>query len=211
VSLFNAVFSNKMTAIAVPLNPPAVGTAYSYVANGGKVNNKGLEVTAKYTVYQSVGSLFTLLRPFANFTYSKFRYEDFKMQALNGTRTGVVETDYSNKEVAGVPPITFNAGVDVNTLPGVYLNAYYSFRDAVYLTSVNDETQKAKAFALVNAKIGFRRSLSAHFDLDASFGINNIGGVQYYNMVFVNQLPDAYLPAPLKTVYFGGVNLKYNF
>jgi iron complex outermembrane recepter protein len=211
VSLFNAVFSNKMTAIAVPLNPPAVGTAYSYVANGGKVNNKGLEVSAKYTVYQSARSLFTLIRPFANFTYSKFRYEDFKMQALNGTRTGVVETDYSNKEVAGVPPMTFNAGVDVSTLPGVYLNAYYSYRDAVYLTSVNDETQKAKAFALVNAKIGFRRSLSAHFDLDASFGINNIGGVQYYNMVFVNQLPDAYLPAPLKTVYFGGVNLKYNF
>jgi iron complex outermembrane recepter protein len=211
VALFNTTFSNKMTAIAVPLNPPAVGTAYSYVANGGNVNNKGLEVSAKYTVYQSAKGLFTLLRPFANFTYSRFRYEDFKMQALNGTRTGVVETDYSNKEVAGVPPITFNAGVDVNTLPGIYLNAYYSYRDAVYLTSVNDESQKAKAFGLVNAKIGFRRSLSAHFDLDASFGINNIGGVQYYNMIFVNQLPDAYLPAPLKTVYFGGINLKYNF
>jgi iron complex outermembrane recepter protein len=211
VALFNAIFSNKMTAVAVPLNPPYVGTAYSYVANGGRVNNKGLEISAKYTVYQSAKGLFSLVRPFANFTYSNFRYEDFKMQTLNGTRTGVIETDYSGKKVAGVPRITFNAGVDVNTLQGIYLNAYYSFRDAVYLTSVNDESQKAKAFGLVNAKVGIRRSLSAHFDLDASFGINNIGGVQYYNMVFVNQLPDAYLPAPLKTVYFGGVNLRYNF
>jgi iron complex outermembrane recepter protein len=211
VALFNAMFSDKMTAVAVPLDPPAVGTAYSYVANGGKVNNKGLEVSARYTVYQSSGRLFSLVRPFANFCYSDFKYEDFKMQTLNGTRTGVIEADYSGKKVAGVAPIIFNAGVDVITLPGVYLNAYYSYRDAVYLTSVNDESQKAKAFGLVNAKVGFRRSLSVHFDVDASFGASNIGGVQYYNMVFVNQLPDAYLPAPLKTVYFGGVNLRYNF
>lgn len=210
-ALFNAIFSDKMTAIAVPLNPPAVGTAYSYVANGGKVNNKGLEVSAKFTVYQSSKNFVSTLRPFANFTYSKFKYEDFKIQALNGTRTGIVETDYSGKKVAGVPPITFNAGVDLNTLTGIYLNAYYSYRDAVYLTSVNDESQKAKAFGLLNGKIGYRRSLSGHFDLDASFGATNIGGVQYYNMIFVNQLPDAYLPAPLKTVYFGTVGLKYIF
>jgi iron complex outermembrane receptor protein len=181
------------------------------VANGGKVSNKGLELAIKYTVFESGKDFFSLVRPFANFTHSIFKYEDFKTQALNGSRTGVVETDYSGKKVAGVPPITFNVGVDMNTIPGIYLNACYSYRDAVYLTSVNDENQKAKAFGLLNAKIGFRRSLTSHFDLDASFGINNIGGVQYYNMVFVNQLPDAYLPAPLKTVYFGGVTLQYNF
>jgi len=30
-------------------------------------------------------------------------------------------------------------------------------------------------------------------------------------MIFVNQLPDAYLPAPKNTLFFGGLNLKYNF
>jgi iron complex outermembrane recepter protein len=30
-------------------------------------------------------------------------------------------------------------------------------------------------------------------------------------MVFLNQLPDAYLPAPNEINYFGGVNLKYTF
>jgi iron complex outermembrane recepter protein len=53
--------------------------------------------------------------------------------------------------------------------------------------------------------------LSNHFDADLYFGINNITGTQYYYMVFVNQLPDAYLPAPNKANYFGGINLKYNF
>jgi iron complex outermembrane receptor protein len=64
---------------------------------------------------------------------------------------------------------------------------------------------------LFNAKLGIRRSLSPHFDVDASFGVNNITGEKYYYMVFVNQLPDAYLPAPKNALYFGMLNLKYNF
>jgi iron complex outermembrane receptor protein len=30
-------------------------------------------------------------------------------------------------------------------------------------------------------------------------------------MVFVNQLPDAYVAAPLKANYFGGATVKYIF
>jgi hypothetical protein len=30
-------------------------------------------------------------------------------------------------------------------------------------------------------------------------------------MVFANQLPDAYLPAPRNAMVFGGLNLKYTF
>ena len=137
----------------------------------------------------------------ANFTYSDFTYGDYIF----------LDKNYDGKKVAGVPPVTFNAGVDVNTLPGVYANAYYSYKGDVYITSDNDEAIKAKHFGLLNAKLGLRRSLSNHFDMDAFFGVNNITGIQYYNMVFVNQIPDAYLPAPLKTVYFGGINLNYNF
>lgn len=211
LAVFDAIFSNKMTAIAVPLDPPAVGTAYSYVANGGEQDDKGIEALVKYTAYESATGFFGLIRPFINFTYSKFRYKDYKFQTLNAAKTDIVEVDYSGKKVAGVPPVTFNAGVDVNTLPGVYANAYYSYKGDVYITSDNDEAIKAKHFGLLNAKLGLRRSLSNHFDMDAFFGVNNITGTQYYNMVFVNQIPDAYLPAPLKAVYFGGVNLKYNF
>jgi iron complex outermembrane receptor protein len=67
------------------------------------------------------------------------------------------------------------------------------------------------SYNLLNAKAGIKRALSKHFDIDAFFGVNNITGVQYPLMVFVNQLPDAYLPAPFEANYFGGVNLKYNF
>jgi iron complex outermembrane receptor protein len=69
----------------------------------------------------------------------------------------------------------------------------------------------AHSYNLLNGKLGINRSLSAHIDLDAYFGVTNITGVQYYYMVFINQLPDAYLPAPKNANYFGGLNLKYNF
>jgi iron complex outermembrane recepter protein len=207
VALFDALFSNKMTAVAVPLN--STTTAYSYIVNGGKQDNKGIEASIKYTVFESDKAFFSTIRPFANLAYSKFKYVDFKFQALNAARTAVIETDYSGKTVAGVPPVTANVGIDVMTQTGIYANAYYTYRDPMLFTS--DGLNKTESYNLVNGKIGLRRGLSAHFDLDAYFGVNNITGTQYYYMVFVNQLPDAYLPAPYKANYFGGINLKYNF
>ncbi|MGN6401044.1 MAG: TonB-dependent receptor [Flavisolibacter sp.] len=198
LAVFDILFSNKMTAVPVTQGNT---TLYSYVANSGKQDNKGVEALVKYTAYESSKSFVSLVRPFANFTYSDFTYDDYVFANKN----------YDGKKVAGIPPVSFNAGVDVNTLPGIYANAYYTYRGDVYLTSDNDEAVKAKHFGLLNAKLGLRRSLSNHFDIDAFFGANNITGTQYYNMIFVNQIPDAYLPAPLKAVYFGGINLKYNF
>jgi iron complex outermembrane receptor protein len=111
--------------------------------------------------------------------------------------------------VAGVPPLTFNVGFDFATRPGFYGNVVYSYRDAMYFTS--DNMNKTEAYGLLNAKLGYRKALGSHFDIDAFVGANNITGTQYYYMVFLNQLPDAYLPAPNEVNFFGGLNLKYNF
>jgi iron complex outermembrane receptor protein len=210
VALFDAVFSDKMTAVAVPLNPPAVGTAYSYVANGGKQNDKGIEASLKYTVYESSKGVFSLIRPFANLTYSDFKYEDYSFQRLKpGSGNAKVDTlSYDGRAVAGVARYVANVGFDLTTNPGLYANMVYSYKDGMPITS--DNLYKTTSYNLLNAKLGFRRSIS-HFDVDAFVGANNITGTKYYFMVFVNQLPDAYLPAPKEINYFGGINVKYNF
>jgi iron complex outermembrane receptor protein len=211
VAVFDALFSNKMTAVAVPLDGSATTTAYSYVANGGKQDNKGIEALLKYTAYESYKGFVKAVKPFANFAYSDFTYKDFKFQKFKaGSNNTAVDTvDYSGKDVAGVPRVTFNIGLDVLTSYGFYGNAYYAYRDAMPITS--DGKEMTDSYSLLNAKLGLRRMLSNHFDADLYFGVNNITGTQYYYMVFVNQLPDAYLPAPNKANYFGGINLKYNF
>jgi iron complex outermembrane recepter protein len=207
IAAFNAVFSDKMTVLAVPLSSGAA-TAYTYIVNGGKQDNKGLELLIKYKAYSSTDGFITAVRPFINFTYSDFKYVDFRIQQLNAAKE-TVTVDYSGNPVAGVAPKTFNAGVDFTTKVGLYGNANYNYRDAMPFTS--DGVNKTKAFSLVNAKLGIRRTIAEHLDIDAYVGANNITGTQYYFMVFSNQLPDAYMPAPYKVNYFGGLNLSYKF
>jgi iron complex outermembrane receptor protein len=111
--------------------------------------------------------------------------------------------------VAGVPPTTFNAGIDFATHPGLYANMTFNYRGAIYYTS--DNLNQTKAYQLLNAKIGYQHVFAKHIGIDLYFGVNNITSTQYYNMIFLNQLPDTYLPAPNKANYFGGLNVKYIF
>jgi iron complex outermembrane receptor protein len=207
-ALFDAKFTDKITTVAVP-NAANTATSYTYVTNGGEQEDKGLEALVKYTIYQSSIKFVKAITPFVNFCYSDFKYGDYKFQTLDGTKKKVVEVDYSGNTVVGVPPFTFNAGIDASTRLGFYANINYSYRDGMYFTS--DQLNKTESYNLVNAKIGFKRMFATHIGIDVYAGANNITNTHYYYMVFLNQIPDAYLPAPNKINYFGGINLKYIF
>jgi iron complex outermembrane receptor protein len=207
VALFYTQYTDKMTTIAVP-NATNTATSYVYVANAGKQNNLGVEVALRGVAYQSK-KFVKAISPFANLAYSYFRYGTFKYQQLSGDKKSTVEVDFSNNVVAGVPPITFNTGFDFTTKPGLYFNMTYSFRDKMFYTS--DNQNQTGYYHLLNAKIGYAQVFIRHIGIDAYVGFNNITQNQNYAMVFVNQLPDAYLPAPNKANYFGGINLRYIF
>ena len=205
LAVYHAVFSNKMTAVAVASPASPNTTLYSYVVNGGEQIHNGLEAQVRYTVYNNSHGFITMVRPFANFTYSDFSYGDnFTIQ-----KSVTLTEDYSGKKVAAVAPKVFNMGFDLGMAAGIYANATYTYRDGMPITALNDVY--AKSYNLVNAKLGIRRTLGQHFDLDAYAGANNLTNTKYYLMVFANQLPDAFLPAARHTNYFAGVNLKYIF
>jgi len=200
---FNTVFENKMTAISVasPISPTT--TLYSYVVNGGKQIHKGLEANIKYTAYESNSGLVRLFRPFANLTQSNFNYGDnFTIQ-----KSVILTENYSNKEVAAVAKYVVNAGLDFSLAAGFYGNLTYNYRDKMPITSMNDFY--TKSYSLLNGKIGYQQDLGKHFSIDASWGVNNITNTKYFIMVFANQLPDAYVPAPIKANSFGSFQLKY--
>lgn len=204
IAYFNMKFTDKMTLVAVP-NAAGTATAYTYTTNSGGQTNNGLEVLLKYSLISSSKGFVKSLRPFVNYAYSGFKYDNFFFQN-NAT---VAPSDYSGLAVAGVPKHTFNAGVDLISKTGFYGNLTYLFRDTMPFTS--DGLNTAPSYSLLNGKVGFRKAISGHFDLDTYFGVNNITSVQYYQMVFVNQLPDAFLPAAKDINYFGGVNVRYIF
>ncbi|MDB5202521.1 MAG: TonB-dependent receptor [Ferruginibacter sp.] len=206
LAFFNAIFSDKMTTVAVPYNSST--TLYSYVTNGGKQDNKGIEALVKYTVLESTKGFFRTVSPFANFTYSDFTYKNYPFHIIApGNKDSIV--DYSGKAVAGVAKYVANLGIDVSTAPGVYANVNYMYKDGMPITS--DGINRTGSYNLLNAKLGIRRSISAHFDVDAFVGGNNLTNTKYPIMIFVNQLPDAYIAAPRNANYYGGLTLKYNF
>ena len=222
LAFFSLKFKDKMTAVAVPVpttTPPATATAYSYMINGGQQDHKGFEALVKYSIIKDGTGAFVNVTPFVNFTYSDFTYADnFVYKTGTTTAAGGIDTvNYSGLNVFGVPKIMVSWGVDAATKSGLYANFSHLYKDpqnfALERITNNPETYAlriASSYNLLNAKLGFRRSLSSHFDVDAFFGVNNITGTQYPIMIFVNQLPDAYIPAPPKAVYYGGINLRYN-
>lgn len=202
IAVFDAIFSNKMTNVAVPYN--STTTLFSYVVNGGKQENQGVEALVKYAVYKSNSGFLKSITPFGNVTYSHFKYKNFGFDSANGKHT-----DYSGNAVAGVAKWVANAGIDIATKIGLYGNVTYFYKDPMPITS--DNSFYTSSYSLLNAKMGYQHALTSHFDLDIYLGINNINNTKYPIAVFVNQIPDAYLVGPVKANYFGGMNLKYNF
>ncbi|CAN5886785.1 hypothetical protein BH11BAC4_BH11BAC4_22420 [soil metagenome] len=213
VALFNTVYANKFTTVAVP-NPGNTVTLYSYVVNGGKQDHKGVEALVKYTAYKSDKGFFKAIVPFVNITYSDFKYKNYTYQTVGKTiltplKDSAYTTDYSNKAVAGVAKFVGNAGFDIIANMGLYANFIYMYKDGFPITS--DGVNNTTSYSLLNAKLGFQHNVGKHFDINAAVGVANITNTKYPIMVFVNQLPDAFIAAPRDANYFGSLNLKYNF
>jgi iron complex outermembrane receptor protein len=204
LAYFITKYTNKMTSVAVVSPASPTTTLYSYIVNSGEQLHKGIEAVVRYEFMKDNNGFFTSVKPFANITSSNFKYVTFTYDS-----SITKQVSFKDNAVAGAPKIMANFGIDVNTKAGVYANFTYNYKDKIPVTALNDIY--TTSYSLLNAKIGFRSSLSKHFDLDIYAGGQNLTSTKYFLMVFVNQLPDAYIPAPKKANMFGGINLKYNF
>nr|WP_255449851.1 MULTISPECIES: TonB-dependent receptor [Myxococcaceae] len=199
------------------LTPEAVTDAggkvlYSITTNAGQQTNRGLELASRYAVVRDPDAVLSSVEPWVSWTLSRFRYTDFKANANDA----VNPADYSGNRVAGVPTYLVNAGVDLATRWGVYLNTTFQRVDRMPLTY--DNAHYADGYSLVGAKLGYRADLPKKFHIDAAAGSNNILGARYYTMAFLNANygtptspadPNVYLPGSYKPTYYGGVTLSY--
>lgn len=212
LAYFHSVYSNKMTNVAVQLN--STTTAYSYVVNGGKQENNGIELLAKYNVIKKSSKILSSLTPFVNLAYSDFKYKDF-VYKTGSTTTAITTYDYSGLNAFGIPKIASTIGVDFSFVNGFYGNVYQLYKDGFNIgyetISGTNYLRKTTSYSLLNAKIGYKTMIGKHFTADANIGMENITKTQYPLMVFVNQLPDAYMPAPLNGNIFGGFSINYIF
>jgi iron complex outermembrane receptor protein len=186
---------------------PAVGMtpAYSITTNAGKVRYRGVEAKISYAYVPEKPKFISLVRPFVTYTYTSDKYVDFKSDNNNNANT----KDYSGLKVVGVAPNVINAGLDVETKPGVYVNLTYSYNDKIPLSF--DNAHFAEAYGLLNSRLGVRRLLGKKFNLEVYGGADNITGQRYPTELFLNPFDKHfYLAGPNKATFYGGLSLSYN-
>jgi len=194
----------------------------SYYTNAGEQRNLGAELYVSYDAINNKNSAISLVRPWISYTYSDFKYIDFKNYMANSKGGDSLTANYSGNKVAAVAPNVFNAGVDIKTKFGFYLNASYKFMDKTPVTF--DNVNYMKSYNLLNARIGYNKDFGRHIGIDVFAGVDNILGSTYYNFIFVGQNigelaqtkdgggGDGYiLPAPYNATFYGGFSFKYKF
>jgi len=169
--------------------------------NAGKTEYNGLEITLKQDLIKTAN-----LTVFSShsFTYNNFHFKEF-IDDFN---------DYSNNELTGVPKITYNSSIGLETNKGFYTSIHYNFVGKIPLR--DDNSIYSKEYQLVNTKIGYQSSKNNKFQFNVFFGINNITNSKYASMLLINagsfggNKPRYYYPGnPVN--YYASVQLKYSF
>ena len=205
VAIFYAQLTNKFSPIAV-LDDTQAHVLYTYVINAGTTNNLGVECEINYKIINSPTKFAKLLRPFANVTYSFYRYGDYEFQSsLSGD---LLSENYKGIQVAGVSPWVVNVGIDFDTKIGLYANINYGYRTTMTITT--DGEYKADPFGLLNMKIGYQKRFKG-FEINPYIGANNMTCTQYYTMAMIDHIPEPYIPGPDKINFYGGIGLRYYF
>lgn len=194
----------------VPVARPNGTTAYK---NAGQTNQKGIEAMLSYIVVNDPAKPVSFVKPWVSYTYNDYTFRDYKTQSFDWNAYEVVTVDNSGKNVTGVVPNSLAAGIDLETVYGLYFNTIYYYYDKIPMNDAN--TYYSDAYSLLNVKLGFRKSIH-RFGFDVFAGINNAMNTHYSSLLLYNAdataygaPPQFYNPSP-GINYYGGLKLKYN-
>ncbi len=215
IALFDMQIKNKLTQLSA-INPQG-GAAYTYWANTGNQQNKGIELSLGYVYELSKDNFLKAIQPFTSLSINDFKYKKFQ------TKIGNNIEDYTNKMVVGVPNSKYTLGLDFKFKNGFYLQNTYNRIGNVYTDFAN--TNSVRGFEQFNSKIGYQKEfMKKKITFDIYIAGNNLTNKINYTFLFLgNNINDSDTgsnypvgvatdvnPGASKAYYFGGVNLKYS-
>jgi iron complex outermembrane recepter protein len=190
----------------------------TFTTNAGKQRNRGVEAAVGYAFVRDSSRALSLVRPWLSYAFTDAKFIDFKSDNNNGAGT----VSFSGNAVPRVPRNTFGAGLDIGTQQGFLLTSSFLHIDKVPVTF--DNSTYVRGYDLLSAKLGYRRSLTQHWMLDAFAGGDNLLGNTFYNFLFVGPniqglatpaqggTGDGYIiPGPYAATGYGSVSLRYVF
>ncbi len=168
-----------------------------FFVNTGGTKQQGIEAQLKYQPIKNAVGLISDFTIGSAYSYQNFTYEDYK----------VLTIDYSGKQLPGVPKQFVAISLDAVTKPGIYMNATYSYTDKISMNDAN--TEYASSYNLLGIRVGFKRILHEHYQLEIFGGADNLGDVTYSLGNDINAAAGRYYNAAAGRNYFVGLAVKW--
>ncbi|MGV3561441.1 TonB-dependent receptor [Larkinella arboricola] len=161
----------------------SVESGAEYFINAGATNQKGLEAQVSYQfVVPKPDQFWQTVRLWNSTTLTNYRFRNYQQGDVN----------VSGNRVTGVPPTVVVTGLDAETKVGLYAHLTHQFIDQFPLDDAN--TVKSDVARMLNATIGYRKTLANRWTLEAflsgdnlldqtyslGYDLNAFGG-RYYN------------------------------
>jgi iron complex outermembrane receptor protein len=202
---FRLDIADKITTQSVYKSDGSI--LYSWYTNSGHQIDQGVELSATYALINDHKKFISSLQPFIAFTYSDFYYQNFKSDNNDNKKT----VDYTNKKAILVPPVLFNAGIDLACKLGIYLTTTFRYVDKEYGDYAN--LHYAPGYSLFGATLGYKKYFGYHFLFNVCAGANNLTNSLYYygGGSTVTPIGETYIPAPFTATFYGRVTLSYKF
>ncbi|MCU0403370.1 MAG: TonB-dependent receptor [Chitinophagaceae bacterium] len=164
-------------------------TGADYFDNAGRTKQQGIEWTGNYllTRPQSGLQVFSLK---ASYTYSHFRYEDFKQ----------LNNDFSGNSLPSVPAHTWSVIADAKWKQGFFVQATFYAASAIWLNDAN--TARADAYQLVGIKAGYGKKIQVYA------GVENLLDQTYSLGNDINAFGGRYFNVAAARNFYGGVSFK---
>lgn len=170
-----------------------------FFVNAGRTDQRGLEAQLSYDfIAFSSGNagFFSLLRSWNSLTLTNYRFRDYRQ----GT------ADLSNNRLPGVAPATYVTGVDAETRAGLYAHLTYQFLNPFPLNDVN--TVQSSPIQLLQATLGFRRTLGQHWTLDGYVSGDNLLNRTYSLGYDLNAFGGRFYNAAPERNFIGGARVS---
>jgi len=167
--------------------------------NAGATDQKGVEAQVDYSLVSNNLGWVQEVKLGHAYTFHHFRFKDY------------VDDDevYSGNKLTGVAPNTLVNRLDINSGSGMYLNLTHQFVDKIPLNDANTVFQEA--FNLLNARMGWRKSLDRSWDLEIYGGAENLLDEQYSLGNDLNAFGGRYYQPAAPINFYGGAKLTCRY
>ncbi|WP_138991924.1 TonB-dependent receptor [Larkinella sp. C7] len=174
----------------------SVESGAEYFINAGATNQKGLEAQLSYNlVVPKPGGFWQTVRVWNSTTVTNYRFKNYQQ----GT------ADVSGNRVTGVPPLVVVTGFDAETRLGFYAHLTHQFIDKFPLDDAN--AFQSDIARMLNATLGFRKTLAKRWTLDAYVSGDNLLDQTYSLGYDLNAFGGRFYNAAPRRNFTGGVRL----